>query len=150
MNGKSFKKVPPMASLLTWLAFGNSPTAFSRRMCLAWVELVPNDSFPTLSSIFLETLCRSSFENGLFRQSFRQRSDYALLGQALGSTGDPLVPSGDPPDADRCKGSGVDWKGTAFQQPDITAIPPGGWSRLRIGSGSAAPPSLNANGRSPS
>jgi hypothetical protein len=34
-------------------------------MCL---ELVPKDSFPTLSSIFVETLCRSSVENGLTRQ----------------------------------------------------------------------------------
>ena len=34
------------------------------------LELVPKDSFPTLSSIFVETLCRSSVENGLFRQSF--------------------------------------------------------------------------------
>jgi hypothetical protein len=34
------------------------------------LELVPKDSLPTLSSIFVEILCRSSVENGLFRQSF--------------------------------------------------------------------------------
>ena len=43
-----------------------------------YVELVPKDPLPTLSSIFVETLCRSSVENGLFRQSFRQRPDYSL------------------------------------------------------------------------
>src|SRR6185295_8447169 len=46
------------------------------------------DSFPTLSSIFVETLCRRSFENGRFRQSVPTKhsdKDSATrpLGQAL-------------------------------------------------------------------
>src|SRR5207237_7107454 len=47
-------------------------------------ELVPKHSFPTSSSIFVETLCRSSVENGLFRQSFPTKFlRFAVLGQAL-------------------------------------------------------------------
>jgi hypothetical protein len=51
------------------------------------LELVPNDSFPTLSSIFVEILCRSSFDNGLFRQSFPTKdSDKDSATGALGQT----------------------------------------------------------------
>ena len=57
---------------------------------------------------------------------------------SVGSTGDPPVPSGDPPDG---TGRGIERKGTVFSQPHITAIPPGG-SPGGAG-GSPAPPTLN-------
>jgi len=53
----------------------------------AKLEFVPNDSFPTLSSIFVETLCRSPVENGLFRQSFPTKdSDKDSATRPLGQT----------------------------------------------------------------
>src|SRR6266496_5434866 len=48
-----------------------------------WIEHFPKDSFPTLSSIFVETLCRSSVENGLIRQSVRQRFPTKTLRQGI-------------------------------------------------------------------
>ena len=53
-----------------------------------YLALVPKDPFPTLSSIFVETLCRISVENAQCRQSsptkFSTKSPkYAVLGQAL-------------------------------------------------------------------
>jgi len=57
---------------------------------------------------------------------------------SVGSTGDPPVPSGDPPDG---TGGGIELKGTVFPPPDISAIPPGGSPG---GAGkSPAPPSLD-------
>ena len=56
----------------------------------------------------------------------------------VGSTGDPPVPSGDPPDG---MGNGIERKGTVFSQPHIAAIRPGG-SPGEAG-GSPAPPRLN-------
>ncbi len=44
--------------------------AFTDELVESQPKLVPNDSFPTLSESFVETLCRSPVENGLFRQSF--------------------------------------------------------------------------------
>jgi len=64
----------------------------------------------------------------------------------VGSTGDPPVPSGDPPDG---TGGGIERKGTVFPPADITAIPPG---ESPGGAGeSPAPPSLNgySDGRGP-
>src|SRR5439155_16802131 len=73
--------------------FAGFPTKFSTKFLRYAVlgqapGLVPKDSFPTLSSIFVETLCRSSVENGLFRQSFPTKdsdkdSATRLLEQAL-------------------------------------------------------------------
>jgi hypothetical protein len=40
---------------------------------------IPKDSFPTLSSIFVEPLCRSSVENGLIRQSFQDTRSWDRL-----------------------------------------------------------------------
>src|SRR4029079_5387953 len=53
-----------------------------------YLELVPKDSFPTLSSIFVEALCRSFVEHGLFRQSSPTKFSTKflrcpVLGQAL-------------------------------------------------------------------
>src|SRR5206468_10870810 len=54
------------------------------------------------------------------------------------STGDPPVPSGDPPDG---MGSGCERTGTRFSRPHITAIPPGG--SPGAAGGSPAPPTQN-------
>ena len=59
---------------------------------------------------------------------------------SAGSTGDPPVPSGDPPDV---TGRGIERKGTDFSQPDIAATAPGG-SPGGAG-GSPAPPTQNTH-----
>ena len=86
------------------------------------LEPVPG---PRILETLSKTLSKTQQSDRFVRQSFRQRPDYALLGQAPGNTATRLY----------CRGT----------RRTITAIPPGGSSQLRIESGSPARHSQNAN-----